>query len=335
MNRKWIIVFALAMVALIVIVQKFGLGPMSEHEADAMRLYGNVDIREVDMAFRTGGRVATVPVEEGDRVSAGTVLAALDSAPASDQFAQANAAYKEAQAALAAARNGPRRQQVAQAEARVKAAEIAARNADREVTRQRPLVGPGAISRAQWEQTLTAQAQAQAALEEAKQALSLAREGSRKEDIEAARARVQAARAARDAAGTTQSDTRLEAASDGVVVTRAIEPGAIVQPGQTALVIAIDRPLRIRAYVSEEKLSSIRPGMKVDVTADGNDRIYRGTIGYISPRAEFTPRTVETEELRSDLVYRLRIVVNNPDGNLRQGQPVTINVRPDTDDGNR
>ena len=82
----------------------------------------------------------------------------------------------------------------------------------------------------------------------------------------------------------------------------------------------------MRAYVAQTDMARINPGMKVEVTADGNPKTYQGTIGYISPRAEFTPKSVETEDLRTDLVYRLRIVVDNPDEALRQGQPVTVTI---------
>jgi HlyD family secretion protein len=92
------------------------------------------------------------------------------------------------------------------------------------------------------------------------------------------------------------------------------------------MTLSIDRPIRVRAYIGEPDLWRIGPGMAVEVTADGNPATYHGTIGYISPRAEFTPRTVETESLRADLVYRLRVIVDDPDEALRQGQPVTVLV---------
>ena len=107
---------------------------------------------------------------------------------------------------------------------------------------------------------------------------------------------------------------------------RSREPGAIVQPGESVFTLTIDRPLRVRAYVAETDLGRIRPGMKVLVSADGLNKSYHGTIGYISPQAEFTPKSVETESLRADLVYRLRIIVSDPDGALRQGQPVTVSI---------
>jgi HlyD family secretion protein len=123
-----------------------------------------------------------------------------------------------------------------------------------------------------------------------------------------------------------RGDTTLVAATAGTVSTRAEEPGAIVQPGQTVLTLSIDRPLRVRAYVAETDLSRIAPGQKVEVRADGNDKTYHGTIGFISPKAEFTPKTVQTEDLRTDLVYRVRIIVSDPDDRLRQGQPVSVKV---------
>jgi HlyD family secretion protein len=84
--------------------------------------------------------------------------------------------------------------------------------------------------------------------------------------------------------------------------------------------------MRVRAYVDAIDLSRISPGMKVEVTADGVAKTYHGTIGYISPTAEFTPKTVQTRELRTDLVYRIRLIVDDPDNALRQGQPVTVRV---------
>ncbi|RIV91821.1 HlyD family efflux transporter periplasmic adaptor subunit, partial [Aurantiacibacter xanthus] len=183
-----------------------------------------------------------------------------------------------------------------------------------------------AVSRSVWDQTRAELRRAEAQLAEASQASSLASAGARREDIAAAEAQVKAARAQRASIDLDLGDTKLAAPVGGTVVTRAIEPGSLVQPGMTAFTIAIDRPLRVRAYVAEPDLSRIAPGMKVVVRADGNPKEYQGTIGYISPRAEFTPKSVETEDLRTDLVYQLRIVVSDPDNGLRQGQPVTVSV---------
>lgn len=323
-RMRWIVVVGLVAAAVFIAAHALGLGGSDGDEE--LTLYGNVDIREVDMAFRVGGRIEDIPVEEGDKVSEGQLLATLDTATLESRMRAADAQLAQAQADLARVRSGSREQEVAQARARVDAAEAAARNAREDYTRRQPLVEPGAISRSQWQDTVAARDRAQAQLAEARQALSLAREGSRQEDIAVAQARVRAAEAERSSATTDLEDARLTAASAGTIITRAQEPGAIVQPGQTVLTLSIDRPLRVRAYVAETNLSRVRPGMAVTVTADGNPRSYRGQIGYISPRAEFTPKTVQTEDLRTDLVYRLRIIITNPDDALRQGQPVTVTL---------
>jgi HlyD family secretion protein len=124
-------------------------------------------------------------------------------------------------------------------------------------------------------------------------------------------------------------DTVLKAPADGVVLTRAQEPGAVLQAGATVLTLSLVRPVWVRAYVNEPDLGHIHPGMKVEVYTDSRpSQPYQGQIGYTSPRAEFTPKNVETTELRTSLIYRVRVIVENPDEGLRQGMPVTVKVLP-------
>lgn len=323
-SRRFILIVAVVAVAISAsAILAFGL---VAPPGDRLTLYGNVDIREVDLGFRVGGRIASIPVEEGTHVKSGALLAQLDSGPIDDRFAQAEAQVAQARAQLLKLEHGSRPQDIDAAQARVAAAAAAAADAKRSYVRRQPLVASGAVSSAVWDQTVAANDRAQAQLAEAKAALALAKIGPRHEDIAAAKAALQAAEAARKSIATDRTDTHLFASEDGTIVTRAQEPGAIVAPGATVFTLAIDRPLRVRAYVAENQLSRVAPGMAVTVTADGNPKTYHGTIGYISPRAEFTPKTVQTSDLRTDLVYRLRIVVTDPDGALRQGQPVTLMV---------
>ncbi|MBO9602133.1 MAG: HlyD family efflux transporter periplasmic adaptor subunit [Novosphingobium sp.] len=325
MNRKIIAAIGAGVLAAAAIATN-GFGLLGGKDDGPLKLYGNVDIREVDMGFRVGGRIASIAVEEGDKVRPGQLLAKLDPAPLDSHIAQADASIAQAQAQLAELRNGSRAQDIGQARARVQAAQVALRKAQQDVDRRQPLVDPGAISRDLWQATVAQRDQAQAALNEAQQALSKLDIGARPEQIEAAEAALRGAQAARGTLAVDRGDTALRSATAGTVVTRAQEPGAIVQPGATVLTLSIDRPLRVRAYVAESALSRVEPGMKVEVTADGNPKTYHGTIGYVSPRAEFTPKTVQTEDLRTDLVYRLRITVSDPDDRLRQGQPVSVTV---------
>jgi len=326
MNRRAIVIVVLLLALLVTAVATRGFGLVPRAHDNALTLNGNIDIREVELGFRVGGRIKSIAVDEGMKVRAGQLLASLDTTSLDARVHEADAQVAQAQAQLAKLQAGNRRQDIAQARARVTAAQAAADNANKDYARRQPLVEPGAISRGLWEQTVADKRRADAQLAEAKQQYSLQVEGARREDIAAARAQVGAAEETRQSAATDVSDTRIYAPEAATVVTRAREPGAIVQPSETVLTLSIDRPMRVRAYVAEPDLSRISPGMAVEVTADGNPRTYHGTIGYIAPRAEFTPKSVETESLRTDLVYRLRIIVNDPDDGLRQGQPVTVHV---------
>ena len=300
---------------------------------EGLVLYGNVDIRQVNLGFRVAGRIAEMPIDEGASVEAGATLAQLDQQPFIDALAGAEAQVATARAELEKRRNGNRPQEIAQAEAAV-----AVRRADMVRTREafqrrRALVATGAVSQSVFEAAEAEYLAAEAQLRAAEEALALLRAGSRVEDIAAAEAQLAAAIAERDRVKTNLADTTLKAPDAGTILTRAAEPGAIVQSGATIFTLTINRPIRVRAYVAEPDLGRIAPGMTVFVTTDGNPKVYRGVIGFISPTAEFTPRTVQTEQLRADLVYRLRINVTDPDDRLRQGQPVTVRLQQSPDPG--
>ena len=198
--------------------------------------------------------------------------------------------------------------------------------AQEERDRRTHLVRTGAVSQAAFEASQAQFLAAQAQLDAAVQSLSLERAGARPEDIDSARAEHAAAVARRDKTQTDLADATLLAPSAGTLLTRAREPGAIVQPGEAVFTLTIERPMRVRAYVAAPDLGRISPGMAAEVKSDGNAKVYRGSIGFISPSAEFTPKSVQTEDLRTDLVYRLRIIVADPDDALRQGQPVTVTI---------
>ena len=296
---------------------------------DALRLYGNVDIREVDLSFRQPGRIAEMAFDEGDSVSAGKVMARLDAGPYHDAVAAAEAALRAANAELDKLHSGNRPQEITQARERVRQAEAAAREAERNYTRQRSLLESGASSQRTVDAALTAHEHAAANLAASKAALSLATAGFRDEDIAAGEARVAVADAALAQARTALSDTQLVAPSDATVIARVREPGSMVASSTPVYSLSLRDPVYVRAYISEPDLGRIAPGAKVQVRTDSSSKIYHGQIGFISPRAEFTPKTVETVDLRTDLVYRLRIVVTDADLALRQGMPITVEVDAD------
>jgi HlyD family secretion protein len=325
MNKRRIIGIVAVAAIVIAALATRGFG-LFDTGGGTFRLYGNVDIRQVDLGFRVPGRIETIAIDEGVRVPAGALLAKLDTRPLGDALAAAEAQLAVARAELAKRRNGNRSQDVAQARSLLSERQSALAKARTDLDRRERLIASGAVSQALLDATRADFRGAQARVAAAEEALSLQQSGARREDIDAAAAQVAAATAARDRARTDLADATLTTPEAGVTLTRAREPGAIVQGGETVFTLSIDRPMRIRAYVAEPDLGRISPGMAVDVTADGNARTYRGSIGFISPTAEFTPKSVQTESLRADLVYRLRIIINDPDDALRQGQPVSITV---------
>ncbi len=297
-----------------------------DREAAALTLYGNVDIREVELAFRVPGRLEAMAVDEGDRVRQGQRLAALDAGPYRDALQMAEARVAARRANLAKLEAGNRPQEIEQARAAVRAAEAAAGHAERDFERQRDLLASGGSSEKAVQAALALRDETAARLAAAREALALALAGSRSEDIAAAEAEVGIALAERDQAQTSLADALLVAPSDGTILARVREPGAVLQPGEPVYTLSLDRPVYVRAYVGEPDLGRVVPGATVFVTTDSGDRRYRGQVGFVSPRAEFTPRSVETTALRTDLVYRLRIVVEEAGDGLRQGMPVTVHV---------
>lgn len=295
-------------------------------DSDQLHLYGNVDIREVQLAFRQPGRIAQMGLEEGDAVTVGTRMASLDAQPFRETLAAADAAVQVAQAELDKLRRGLRPQEIVQARQAVHQASAIATDAERNFRRQSGLLATGASSQRTVDAARAARDQAVARLEASRAALSQAREGFRREDIAAGEARLAAAQAARAQAATALADTELLAPSAGTVIARVREPGSMVASQSTVYSLSLDTPVYVRAYIGEPDLGRIVPGMTVRVRSDSSDRIYQGRIGFISPRAEFTPKTVETTDLRTDLVYRLRVVIDDPDSSLRRGMPVTIDV---------
>lgn len=291
------------------------------------RLYGNVDIREVRLGFRVAGRIADIRIEEGDTVHKGDTLAVLDQEPFLHELNAMQASLAQASANLARLEAGPRAQEIAQARARVAEIEAVIAGLEKERKRREGLIDSGAVSEQSYDDLTARGREAQARLEGARQALALAEEGYRSEDIDAARAARDAAAAALDAAQTRFNDTTLVAPSDGVVLTRVEEPGAVVTAGQPVFSVSVIDPVWVRAYIAEPQLGLIHPGMPVDVLTDSRPGLpYKGHVGFISPEAEFTPKAVQTEELRTALVYRIRVIVDDPDQGLRKGMPVTVRL---------
>ncbi len=317
---------ALAVVILVLIAGAvYGVMDYRSRQNQPLALYGNVDIRTVNLAFRVGGRLTLLAADEGDSVRPGQVLARLDDAPYRNALQQAQANVESAQAKLDLQRAGYRSEEIAQVRSQLAQQQAAFNYAESFFQRQQGAWAKKAISADQMDDALTARNQARANLQAAKDKLQQYQTGNRPQEIASAQADAAQARAALAQAALDVTDAVLTSPSAGTILTRAQESGSMLSAGGTVFTLSLTRPVWVRAYIDERYLTQAVPGTEVEISADGlPGKIYRGKIGFVSPTAEFTPKSVETPELRTSLVYRLRIIVTDADDRLRQGMPVTL-----------
>ncbi|MDO8606458.1 MAG: efflux RND transporter periplasmic adaptor subunit [Phaeospirillum sp.] len=299
----------------------------TDRSGDAAVLYGNIDVRQVDLGFRVEGRLTELLAEEGDRVAPGQKLAVLDKGYLEDAVRIAQARLDGANANLDKLEAGNRPQEIAQARADLARADAAAQNAREKFDRAAAMTLDRAVSRQSLDNARSELRQTAAQSTRAREALALAENGYRSEDVAIAKAQVEAEKATADLMRRRLADAELFSPADGVILTRVREPGSTLLPGATVLSLAMTSPMQVRTWVPESLLGRAAPGAKVLIATDSAPaKVYHGQIGFVSPVAEFTPKTVESPELRTSLVYRVRIIVSDPDSLLRQGMPVTVRI---------
>lgn len=294
-------------------------------------LQGNVDLREVALAFKDGERISEVLAQEGDQVRAGQVLARLDTGRLEARIAQAEAQADAQGQALMRLQNGSRPEEIAQARATVTAASAELENARSQDLRLAEISKSSngrAVSGRDVDAARAALHVAQARLDSARKALDLIIAGPRAEDLAQGKAQLDAANAELTLLRRQLADAELKSPTAGVIRSRLMEPGDMASPQRPVFSLALTDPKWVRAYVSEIDLGRVRSGMAADVTVDSfPDHALSGWIGYISSVAEFTPRNVQTKELRTSLVYEVRVFVKDPEDVLRLGMPATVRMR--------
>jgi HlyD family secretion protein len=327
--KKVILIVGLVAVGAIVGIVGYQRVLASEREAalGELRIFGNIDIRDAQLAFFNTERIASVRVEEGDRVEGGDLLATLHTERLRAEIDGAEARIRAQAALVQRLENGSRPQEIAQGRAEVAAADARIANIEREIERLEATAKSGASSA----QALD-DAQARLHVErEARQvraeALALLIEGPRQEDIAQARATLDAWRADLDLLNRRLIDSELRAPAKGVIQSRILEVGEMASPERPVFTLALTDPKWVRAWVPESDLGRIALGMRATIRSDSfGGRTYEGRVGFISPVAEFTPKSVETQELRTRLVYQVRVIVDDPADELRLGMPVTVDV---------
>jgi HlyD family secretion protein len=294
-------------------------------QPDGLVLYGNVDLRQVTLAFNGSQRIAEVLVEEGDRVRAGQVLARLDTGRLEPLVAQAEAQVASQQAVVDRLHHGSRPEEIAQARANLDAARAEMANAQRTRERMTNLGRRGAVAEQAMENAQAAAEVAEAKVAMLQKTLDLLVAGPRIEEVAQAEAQLRAARSQLDLLRQELADAELRAPTDAIIRSRLLEPGEMASPTRPVFSLAVTDPKWVRAFVSESQLGRVKPGMKAEIFVDSfPGRAIEGWIGFISPVAEFTPKTVQTEELRPNLVYEVRVFARDPDDLLRLGMPATV-----------
>ncbi len=275
--KKKLIVLAVILIVLTVLI--FFL-IFKNKKSNIIELYGNIEIRTVELSFQVSGIIKEIFKEEGDYIKKGDLLAILDDRDYKIKYKKALFQQKSS---------------------------LAQKNEDFSIyERNYPLCADNTISKQECTTLLN------------KKEISSAKYGEYEANKEFQKLQLEY--------------TKMYAPQNGIITTRVQEKGARVEANQTVFVMSLDKPIWVRGYINEQDLGNVKYGTKAVILTDtinektGKNKEYKGYVGYISPVAEFTPKTVQTQDLRVDLVYRIRIYIDNTDEYLRQGMPVTVRL---------
>lgn len=286
---------------------------------------GTIEVIEVDASPLQAARLQRVWVDEGDTVRAGDTIATLTLVTARGAVGQQEARVEAAEAQLRDLAEGPRAAETLRAEAELRAREAEAARLARDADRYRALVEGGAVSRAEYDQRQTAARVASSQAAAARESLRLLRQGTRPGQVEAARAQVQGARSDLETAKANENELTLVAPVGGVVVGRWREPGEVVGAGQAVVTLGETARPWTRVYLGPQVLPLVKVGQPVTATLDGfPGRPFKGRVVAISERAEFTPRVALTEDEREDLLFGVKVELEDAGGMLKAGLPVTV-----------
>ncbi len=291
-------------------------------------LSGNIEAHESLISFKVQGRIIALPVEEGQQVKQGDLLARLEDSDFKQKVRIDEASVAVRQSNLELALAGTRSQEVKALQQSVidAQADLTLKKADEERARQ--LFSKDELSAQDRDRAVTAAKRSEAALNAAQQRLNEAEEGTRKEDIAIARANLEQAKASLGLSRINASYTTLRAPSEGVITVRQAELGEVVAPGSPVVSLADLDHIWLRSYIAETDLGRIHWGQDVTITTDTYPgKQYHGRISFIASNAEFTPKSVQTYKERVTLVYRIKIDVDNPNHELKPGMPADAHLQ--------
>jgi HlyD family secretion protein len=296
------------------------MGPAPIH--DRLAISGNIEITDVEVAFRLPGRVVARGVSEGETVQMGQLVARLDDVELSHEVGLRRAELAAVTANLSELTAGYRIEEIGQARAALARGQAEAERARVEFERQEDLLAGDVISEREFETADAANRIALAQVEELGQKLRLLERGPRREQLDAARERVRQAEEALALAETRLSYATLTSPQAGLVLADHVEPGEQVAAGTPVVTVGDLSNVWLRGYIDEQDLGRVKVGQRVRVTTDAYpEKAYTGSVTFISSEAEFTPKSVQTTKERVKLVYRIKVEVANPAAELKPGMP--------------
>lgn len=291
-----------------------------------LTFYGNIDTRTVNVGFRFLGKIENITKDEGEIIKKDEVLVKLDTASLEKSLEELNEKIFASKLELSKLQTGYRQEEILEAKAAMEEAIENLNKTKDTYNRQANLFKTKSTSEENFTISQLNYKQALATLDKAKALYELRKNGYRNEDIKIQESNLKSLEIQAEKIKIDLNDSVIKAPVDGVILTRFKEIGAITNAGESILEIAKTDEFWVRAYIDEKNLGNIRPGLKMSIQTDSRSENYEGVIGFISPVAEFTPKNIETQELRADLVYSFRVIVKNPDDKIRQGMPVTLKI---------
>ncbi len=288
---------------------------------------GNIEVIQIEASFRVAGKVLERPVDEGQIVEQGQLIARLDSKDLEQQVAMRRADAATAKAALSAALSGSRKEEIEASKAAMEQAEADLKRLEPDEQRVRDLYQKGILPVRDYEATHASFEAAKAKFRQAEQQYTLIRKGPRPEDIDQTKARYEQANQALALAQTQLGYATLVAPVSGIILSKNVEPNEYVAPGTSVVTLTDIRHVWLRAYIEETDLGRVKVGQKAILHSDTYSwKTYEGRVSFISSEAEFTPKSVQTRKERVKLVYRIKIDVPNPTMELKPGMPADAEI---------
>ncbi|MDD2715317.1 MAG: efflux RND transporter periplasmic adaptor subunit [Candidatus Wallbacteria bacterium] len=291
---------------------------------------GNIEVTEVDVSFRIPGQIVSLSVEEGNSIEIGQTIARLDDSEISKEIAVRNADIRQAQGRLLELSNGFLTGEITSAEETVKALEFKLNQASQDLSRMKKLYAKQGVAEREYENAATAYKVLTAQKADAVSRLQTMKNGPRAEQIEQARAACEKAQKALEQTELKLSFTKLAAPISGIVERKFVETGENVNTGSPVVSLLDFSDTWARVYIPETMLGKVRLGQEMLIRCDSYPgKVFQGTVAYISPSAEFTPKSIQTQEERVKLVFRIKVKIPNQGQELKPGMPVDVEFSPD------